>query len=462
MTSFGAARALAAATAVLGISMPRVGTTAEPGAADRGLPILEEIERIQARDGLHSLAVLEPLAGLILLYLEDGSEAEAVAAMDRAIQILRINRGLHSLDQAPLIRQLIDIEERRGNHAAAWNLEQDLLDLLRRHPHDLRAVPFLRGIADARLAVLDAFLAGENPPQVAIGCFYRESANSSSGTCASGSTRTVVHGLLDEAQWHYSEAIAVMLRNEAYTDDELRGLELNLLRVVARLRPLDSDPRQSHLTLVPSFAPPDSYEPWRTRSMAIAQLAKWTPSSSLSAASSDADALDEKHAGFKNSYYRGRQILRRLYAYAAARPAAHVERAAAITLLADWELMYSHRSQAMERYERAHALLEEHGAPTAAVDGLFAPATPVVLPAFEPNPLARDETRQPVGHVDVGFEINRSGRARHIAIVGSENATEAALERLERLIASSAFRPRVTDEGFAESVPIRLRYYLYE
>jgi hypothetical protein len=361
-----------------------------------------------------------------------------------------------------LLRQLIDIEERRGNHGVAWRLEQDLLELLGRHPDDLRAVPYLREIAEDRLAVLAAFLDDEKPPQVEIGCFYKESVNSKSGSCASGGAKTVVHGLLSDAQAHYSQAIAIMLRNESYADGALGALEMDLLRVVARLRSFDGDPRQSHLTVVPRFASPDSYEPWRSRSAAITQLAKWTPSILPAASSSDDDTIEQRDAGLKHSYYRGRQILRRVYAYAAANPNAELEQPTAMVLLADWELMYSRRSEAMERYEKAHAMLAKHGAATAMIEHLFAPATPIVLPAFEPNPLARDETREAIGHVDIRFEITKSGRARRIAVVGSENATDMELGRVERLIASSTFRPRVVDNQFAESAPIAFRYHLYE
>jgi hypothetical protein len=462
MTSFGAARALIIGSTLLGISMPLLGGAAESGLADRQLSIVETIQRIQARDGPNSFALLEPLTALILLHLEDDLANEAAALMDRAIQIVRINRGLHTLDEAPLIWQLIDIEERRGNHAVAWKLEQDLLDLLRRHPDDLRAVPYLREIADDRLTVLRAFLNGEKRPQVEIGCFYKESVNSNSGNCASGSAKTVVHGLLSDAQSHYSEAIAIVLRNGVFEDDALRTLEMDLLRVVARLRPFDADPRQSHLTVVPRFASPDSYEPWRSRSVAITQLAKWTPPILPAASSSDADTIEQRHAGLKHSYYRGRQILRRIYAYAAMNPNAELEQPTAMVLLADWELMYSRRSEAMERYEKAHAMLSKHGAATAMIEQLFAPATPIVLPAFEPNPLVRDEARGAIGHVDIRFEIAKNGRARGIAVVGSENATDMELARVERLIAASTFRPRVIDRQFAESAPVLFRYYLHE
>jgi len=72
-----------------------------------------------------------------------------------------------------VIRQLIHNEEARGNLAAASELEQALLALARRHPDDLRTVPILREAADKQMHVLERHLAGELPPQISLGVFYR-------------------------------------------------------------------------------------------------------------------------------------------------------------------------------------------------------------------------------------------------------------------------------------------------
>lgn len=433
-------------------------------AVDPEQQALEKVQEVLAASGPNSPDLMEPLTRLIVLYIEDGKEDLAAVAIERAVEVIRVNNGLYTLDQAPLIQELIRVEETRGRHAAAWDLEQSLLTLLRRHPDDVRTVPFLRDIADKYMVVLDDFVAGEKAPQVELGCFYKESINSE-GSCAAGSRKTVIHGLLGEAQRHYSDAIAVLLRNGLYGSDELLDLEMQLLRVVASLRLFDADPNQSHLTFVPRFAGPGSMEPWRSRTAAITQLATWTPPSTTDAPAEEANAaawLEPRSGRLNQSYYRGRQSLGRLYSYAATTAGPTPRLAGALVQLADWELLYSHHGQAVELYAQAYAMLEENGAAHEPIEQLFSPPLPVVLPAFEPNPLAADEAREPVGHIDVEFEITKYGRARRIEILGAENAADADVARLDKLVATSRFRPRLTESGSPDATPVVVRYYLYE
>ena len=93
---------------------------------------------------------------------------------------------------------------------------------------------------------------------------------------------------------------------------------------------------------------------------------------------------------------------------------------------------------------------------------MFAPAMPIVLPAFEPNPLIHEEARAATGHIDVAFEITKYGRARAIEIRNVANATSAAQHRLVALLKGNRFRPRATAGQFAEATPVSLRYHLYE
>lgn len=96
------------------------------------------------------------------------------------------------------------------------------------------------------------------------------------------------------------------------------------------------------------------------------------------------------------------------------------------------------------------------------IDELFSPKTPVVLPAFEPNPLATDATQASTGYIDVTFEIS-GGEARRVRVVAATtNVTDADKKRLVELIQSSRFRPRLTDGRFTRASPVVLRYNLTE
>jgi hypothetical protein len=385
--------------------------------------------------------------------------------LERAVHIVRVNKGLHSLEQVPLVRQLIAIEEARGNETGAWDREQRLLKLVRRHPDDIRTVPVLREIADKQMEMLSAVLAGERPPQVVLGCFYKQWPTLDEGSCTAGSKRNVVQGMLAEAQRNYADAIRVMLRQELYADVELRALELEVLRGVDLVRSLYYRGRSYPLPMVPGVVAAESIEPWRSRIAPVAELADWELPypDERSLDSGVSGNVVTRHVHLMDPYHRGRQSLRRLYAYeAAASSGSLLQQADAVVQLADWDLLYSHNGKAVDNYAVAYDMLAEAKVAPASINQLFAPATPVVLPAFQPNPLVPDEQRASTGHIDVAFEITKYGHGRAIEFLGAENASNDALRRLESIIKYNRFRPRVMDGEVAESAPVSVRYYLYE
>jgi hypothetical protein len=431
------------------------GVAAAEAATDLESQLIDQVQAILSREGPRSPGLLEPLTRLSLLYQEQGDHGLALVTIERALEIVRVNNGLHTLDQVPLLRQKVRSEEARHNDAAAWEVEQDLLTLLRRHLDDLRTVPALREIADRQMGTLHEYLDGEKPPEVAYGCFYQEWPTGDNSSCTSGSRRTVVQGMLAEAQRNYADAISVLLRNELYGSVELRELEMALLGGVNLARSLFEGRNEAPAPMIPDILGVASMEPWRSRVAPILALASWRGGTTK-------PTLEAKHAYMTLTYYRGRQSLRRLFIYDALSSRAPLEQADSIARIADWDLMYEQHSKAVDGYEVAHAMLEDAGVPAAAIDELFAPATPVVVPAFEPNPFMRDETRPVTGHVDAAFEITKYGRSRNIEVLGAENAGEHTIERVVRLISTSRFRPRPTDGRFGGAARVVVHYDLHD
>ena len=439
---------------------------------------LTKIEEIEARDGPYAPALLDELRRLILLYRENDRDAFALVAIERALQVMRANSGLYSLDQVPLLWQRIESEEAFGNDAAVWDVEQELLTLARRHPDDPQAVPVLRGVADRQMEVVGRMVdSGETPPQVILGCYYNEwsTASGGDGNCNSGTRDTAVRGILADANRNYADAIAVLLRNEAYSSDELRELEMELVRgaeLIYEKYARDGNrgvtgtrtKNEIPVPLVPWSSAAEIREPWRSRMAPIMELADWDLPYD-SAGTPEEDFLQEvepRDERFRAPYYRGRQSLRRLYAYSVASSSPASEQVAAIVQMADWDLLFSSNGLAVEGYALAQDMLDRAGADEAARAQLFAPALPVVLPSFEPNPLARDEERAATGYIDVAFSITKYGRARDIEIRDAANATDDARSDLVNLLKSSRFRPRHTDGRFADSSPAAVRYHLYD
>jgi hypothetical protein len=449
------------------VAAPSTGLSAENANADRQRPILERIEGIVARSGPHSRDLIEPLSALALRYEESGEDVLAVAAVSQALQILRINRGLHSLDQAALLRQLIRIEGARGNHARAWDLEQELLTLAGRHRDDVRTAPILREIADGQMEVLRRYMAGQFPPQVILGCFYKPAPYVDGGSCTAGSRDTVIRGMLAEAQKNYAAAIAVILRNEIYASDELRELEMRLVRSSDLIR--SEELAERHRLYGPLVFPLvadglERIEPWRSRMDPLLELARWDlPDVGQASLGEFARAGRETDwVRIRDPYHRGRQSLRRLYAYDVASSRSPLSQIDRVVQMADWELLYSHHGLAVDGSELAYAMLERAGVPAPHIERIFAPDTPIVLPAYEPNPLAAVDEREATGHVDVAFEITKFGRGRKVEILDAANVTEAVKERLVVLIKNSRFRPLMRGGRVASASHVVFRHHVSE
>ena len=300
--------------------------SSEPAAGDAKDEIAEIIQEAQSEGGPYSKELIDPLTTLSLLYLEDGQHALGIAVIEQALQVMRANYGLRSLEQVPLMRQRIRSEESRGNFAEAWELEHALQTMARAHPDDVRAAAVFHEIGDRRMDVFERYLNGEMPPQVALGCYYagEPQYDLRSNSCTSGSRSFAQQGILTDALRNYARAINVLLRQAQYSDEQLLELERTLI----------------HTSYV-----------------------------------------------YGGRYATGRQSLRRLIAYGVANGEPLLSRATALVHVADWDLLFDHRPLALDAYEQTYAYLKQHGVPQAAIDELFAPALPVVLPTFLPNPL---------------------------------------------------------------------------
>jgi hypothetical protein len=457
-------RRATAALAALWITTVCAGGSAAGGEPDAETPqrLLEQIEQILTEDGAFSAKLIEPLTGLALLYQEGEDHTLALVALERATQVLRVNRGLHTLEQVPLLRLKLGNEEARGNDAGIWALEQELLTLARRHPDDERAAAVLAEIADRQMRVLERYMAGDRPAALLYGCYYKQWPNSPEGSCTSGSRKIVVQGMLAEAQRNYSAAIGVLLRNGLYGGGELKELEMKLLRGVDLVRTLYFEKAAVQpVPMVPSYVGAPRIEPWRSRIAPVAALASWEPAGSGGSQAAGVEITPKNHAQLMSPYHRGWQSLRRLYAYSAASASSTSEQVDALVQIADWELLYSHNGQALASYERAREVLERAAVPEAEIERLFAPPTPVVLPAFRPNPLAPRAAQRAAGHIDVTFEITKYGRGRAVEIVAAVDVTERDVDELVGIIKNKRFRPRLTDAGFAVAAPIALRYHVY-
>jgi hypothetical protein len=370
----------------------------------------ENIQSIELESGPNANDLIEPLTAVGALYQDLGQPILSSAAIERAIDVLRYNRGLHSLDQAPLIRRLIANAKSIGDHADAWELEQELLVLAGRHPEDLRTARILRETADGRMDVLRRYTAGEMPPEIYLGCYYRPAEESFAERiatargvpreCYAGSRGKARRRLVGEAEAYYAQSVNVLISNEHFASDELPELFEELVQ-------------SSYLY---------------------------------------GSAL-------------GRRSLTYLRAYQVETSAPAIAQIETLVQMADWDLYHAWgrnaNDEALARYADAYERLEEEGAGPGAIQRIFSPEIPIIIPTFLPNPLITVHTDASRRYIDVSFEITKYGKARDVKILGTTSyAKRDAKRRLVQLLLRRRFRPIMTDGEFADTGPIVLRYYI--
>jgi len=396
-----ATRLAAVAALVAGLALSSTSLAQSDARGSSIEELLDQIRMVESRDGESSPSLIALYTELGLRYQDKDEPAHAAAATQRALEILRVNEGLYTLDQAPLIRQLIRNALALGDHGAAWELERGLLRLAERYPNDVRTARILHDSGDRRTDILERYKAGEFPPEIVLGCYYAEPNDEQKRCGGSGNSQTVTSRLVYEVQTYYSQAVNILIANEQYDGDDLPLLFKELV---------DSSYRYGTPNL-------------------------------------------------------GRRSLNYLLAYQYTKSEPWLARIETLVQIADWDLLYSDgltaENAALAEYAEARRLCDLEGIPREAIDRLFSPEVPIRLPAFYPSPLVSTTTLGTAGHIDIGFEVDKYGSSRRVRIQNATgNATPTEKKRLQQNIQRSRFRPRFTGGESVGTGPVVVRYQL--
>ena len=386
--------------------------------------LIAQIETEQSRNGPLSPGLIEPLTSLSILYEENGDTAPAVATIERAMQIIRANFGIFSIDQVPLVRRLMIRAEEFGDDRAAWDYEQQLLELARRNPQDVRSVQILRDAADNRIAYLDKFIAGEYPPQIEFGCYFAGELKSASRGCAAGSLERAARAVLNEAHGYYEHAIEIFTAEDRYANDDVRELEWAVI---------------------------DSTLDYGKYLGTVREYCRFI------------GRVPDYCGRYMDGSVGCRRVddgLRRLYDYDVFSEAPLRQRVDSLVRIADWKLFCDLNAYAHSDYEVVLALLIEESAPQAEIDRIFAPGAPVLLPTFSDSPLITEAPFAGAESIEVAFEVTRFGTTRGIEIGAGKKKPGA--DEIVRTIKRRRFRPYASDGVLVDSPRFVMRYYLSE
>jgi tetratricopeptide (TPR) repeat protein len=155
-------------TQTAGISATPAGS--QPPAEDSPAPtpgqqrFLDAVQSLEAEGGAYDAGLAEQLLGLGASYQAAGRHTEAAGALSRAAHIVRVNEGLYSISDLPILERLIESYSALGEWDGVGSSYQQMFQIHRRNygDNDVRMLPALQRLSAWHLS---AYLAdvGENP-----------------------------------------------------------------------------------------------------------------------------------------------------------------------------------------------------------------------------------------------------------------------------------------------------------
>ncbi len=125
---------------------------------------LDAVHALEAEGGAYDAGLAEQLLGLGASYQVAGRHTEATEALSRAAHIVRVNEGLYSTSDLPILERLIESYSALGEWDGVGSSYQQMFQIHRRNygDNDARMLPALQRLSAWHLS---AYLAdvGENP-----------------------------------------------------------------------------------------------------------------------------------------------------------------------------------------------------------------------------------------------------------------------------------------------------------
>ena len=382
----------------------------DPGFGQRSDSIRQynsTVTDIELDGGAWDGGLVEELASLGRLQQQQGNHVGAIETLDRAIHVNRINSGLYTLEQIPVVEQLIE------SHMALGNWEQ--ADVYNNYLFHVQQKAY--GFDDPRLIPVLDRLATWNIQafKIGYGNLLGIKLRQSQIMFNAAARMVVLHfGKDDERFINYQRNIA----NSAY--------------LVAR-----------NPELMMEIDRPE----YRNMQQRLAEKFN--------------DSRRVQPAGFRTGERALMEIVM-LYQNQGGDTYALAE---AITHLADWYLIFGRRLGTMENYQLAWDMLQRLESSEELTQRLFGNVTP--LPAFAssietPDAFYRNEDGSEAlsfDYADLTFDVTANGLVRNVKSISEETQdNRMQLGKLRMSVRSMRFRPLVIDGEPQRSSENHFRY----
>lgn len=345
---------------------------------------LQAVEAREAEGGAYDAGLAESLVGLGVAYQQGGRHAEAVASLNRAAHITRVNDGLYSAADLPILERLIESYSALGEWQAVGSSYHQMFEIHRRNygENDTRLLPALQKLSAWHLrAYLDEI--GEQP---------------------------------------FNHLLAA------------RGLYDSSLGILQTTPAAAADSRL-----------PDTL---RERAIVDYYLAAYTPedAAEISFEAGPQNAMNLPPNYVLNGFTSGREALERVVELRRADPASSpLKQGEAIAELGDWHQLFNRRQTALELYREAHAVAAP-GAQADAAPLLELFGQPRALPVLPRGIEQLAESAgsvEPDAVITVAFAVNERGLAEDIQVLESTPpAADSQISKLRKRLRATRFRPR--------------------
>lgn len=381
-----------------------------PDPAARETVYRSAIAAIRNTQGFNALPVSEQALALGQLLQQQGQLDAALEAYETSMHVLRVNLGLYSLEQVPVLKAIINTHVERRDVASAHMMQEALFNLvLRHHGRDnLAAVPALLEWADWNV---NLYLLLDPEPGLPL-------------------SNSPYSQLYDPRLALAYSTYQVALQSLQEGDERLVTTE----RKLAALNFIIN--RKMHDTYGNALA--------------------YYPMTPAEAPDDVLDAVATAH------FYDGSSALRRALAHSFSRPERRNDDIAArMVELGDWYLLFDRRAAALDLYRDALHFMHEASLPQEEVERIMSPGMPVPTPDTAYLASGVDEyadENEFDGFIDVEFELSKFGMATNPHIIGRSEENRRIERELLLEIRSCKFRPKfVADAPTSEKM--QLRYY---
>lgn len=414
--------------------------TADENDKDRIAKLESVLGQIETTGNAYNPVLVETLNDLGIAFERAGDSSKALGYFQRANYLVRVNKGLNSLEQEPLLHHIFDNYVSEGDLVAADEIQQQLYSLrstvFRLKP--LARIPALQEMAEWNLRIFHRHSGQATPALPDNDPVYSRDKNQPIDLQTGPLLSRISH--LNQAQQYYQEIIDILSANNAKADPRFAQTEFAMAAcnylLVPRLAIFNLQSMQSihdnndHLLdiFMPQASYSDGYESLQMRLETLSAVPATT-------------AAELVHARLD---------------------------------LVDWLIATNQKAadefddkEVRQLFEQAYREYVASGADDETVNRLFNPVLPVVLPAFQTRPNTRQalhiapETALAYrGFLDVEYGIGLTGEASDPKVLyRSPQTSPKTEEAVLRFISRNLFRPHMEAGKMAPYQHVAVRYY---